>query len=225
MRSRTTHSISEQAASAEGKGPRENRKVCPRLGQGLLETVIAIGIITSGLLAILTLVASNARASEVNALRLGAVAAAREGVEAVRAIRDANWLAGRVWNDGIAGSGTDYSAIAVFDPAAATWTLGWGANARSDSAARIIRRTDGADVFLTQDASGGTGAGLTLYRRLLSVDPVCEAADGTRVTVTSGSSCGADRTQIGLRAQSEVTWVHRGQPQRAVVEEMLYDWR
>ena len=196
-----------------------------RDGQGLLETIIAIGIITSGLFAILTLVAANARVGEATALRFGAIQTAREGIEVVRAMRDSNWLAGSAWNTGLEGSGVDYSAIAVFDAATSTWSLVYGANALSENAARVIRRESNGETFFTQDASGGEGAGRTPYRRLIFVDPICESSDGARVTVTSGSSCGADRVQIGIRAEVQVAWAHRGQDQRVTVEETLYDWR
>src|SRR3989338_3833773 len=160
------------------------RKYRMRDGQGLLETIIAIGIITSGLFAILTLVAANARVGEATALRFGAIQTAREWIEVVRAMRDSNWLAGSAWNTGLEGSGVDYSAIAVFDAATSTWSLVYGANALSENAARVIRRESNGETFFTQDASGGEGAGRTPYRRLIFVDPICESSDGARVTVT-----------------------------------------
>lgn len=61
-------------------------------GQGLLETVIALGIIITGLVAILGLVIMGISFSGRTKERVIAVNLAREGIEILRAIRDSNQL-------------------------------------------------------------------------------------------------------------------------------------
>ena len=63
-------------------------------GQGLLETIVAIGVILTGLVSVMTLVISNLTGAREAALRYQAVNLAREGIELVRNKRDSNWLAG-----------------------------------------------------------------------------------------------------------------------------------
>lgn len=194
------------------------------VGQGLLETTIAMGVIVTALFASFTLVLAHRRAADEAVLRLGAVQAAREGVEVVRAIRDGNWLAGdRSWDAGIAGAGVDYTAVARFD-GASTWVLAYGPNTIEADGARIVRAVVGTDTFLTQDPAGAGGAP-TPYRRLIAVDPICAAADGSLEAVTSGKTCIAGQQKIGIRVRSTVRWSSRGGAHDVAAEETLFDWR
>lgn len=214
---------SVRATSCGGRGVREgNREVPPRAGQGLLETTIAIGVIVTGLFAVFTLVLANTRASDAGTIRLGAVQLAREGVEVVRAIRDANWLAGRPWNLGMVGDGDDYTAVAAFDPVTAQWALRFGPNGIESDGARVGRTGGDGPQFLTQDVGGGTAGGGTRFRRLITVDPICM----DRTMRTSGARCDPDRNAgIGIRVRSTVAWDASSGSRSVVVEEELYDWR
>lgn len=75
-------------------------------GQGLLEATLAIGMILIGLGAVLTLTIQNVSATASSSQRLVAAQLAREGIEAVRDLRDSNWLAAnnkkpaQLWDDG-----------------------------------------------------------------------------------------------------------------------------
>ena len=79
-----------------------NVKKNKKNGFTLLETVIAIGIVSIGILSILAL----SKQSELIVYdardKLTAAYLAKEGIEVVRNRRDQNWLMGGVaWNDGI----------------------------------------------------------------------------------------------------------------------------
>ena len=63
-------------------------------GQGLLETIVAIGVMMTGLISVMSLVVSNLNSEREAATRYQAVNLAREGIELVRNARDSNWLAG-----------------------------------------------------------------------------------------------------------------------------------
>ena len=77
-------------------------KVEKKNGFTLVETMVAIGIITIGLVSVLTLITSSLfYISNVND-RLIAANLTVEGLEVVRNIRDNNWLQGLSWNNGLA---------------------------------------------------------------------------------------------------------------------------
>ncbi len=75
-------------------------------GFTLLETVIAIAILTSSILMIYTAIVQTISYSYNNQSRLIASYLAQEGVEVVRSIRDTNWVEGAAsWKDDL-GVGT-----------------------------------------------------------------------------------------------------------------------
>ncbi|OGE79478.1 MAG: hypothetical protein A2751_01525 [Candidatus Doudnabacteria bacterium RIFCSPHIGHO2_01_FULL_46_14] len=109
-------------------------------GQTLIETVVALFILTTGLAAGLTLAVYALSSSSVSSNKVLASALAREGLEGVRRMRDSNWLAGnlndcngqicyanwlsQVYNITGSGSGTTYRLM--FNPSsfdAGKWTL------------------------------------------------------------------------------------------------------
>lgn len=71
-------------------------------GQGLLETIVAIGIMMTGLISVMSLVVSNLNSEREAATRYQAVNLAREGIELMRNTRDSNWLSGNEAWAGIA---------------------------------------------------------------------------------------------------------------------------
>lgn len=69
-------------------------------GQGLLEVVIALGILTTGLFGVFTLILGNFTSERAGMMRLQAMNLAREGIETARNKRDSNWLADKTaWQD------------------------------------------------------------------------------------------------------------------------------
>src|SRR6185436_5212342 len=85
-----------------------------RPGQGLLEAILALGIILVGLGAILTFTLKNIAAATDSGQRIVAANLAREGIDVIRGLRDSNWLAGnksdanRVWDDDLVPSANDH---------------------------------------------------------------------------------------------------------------------
>lgn len=75
-------------------------------GFTLIETIIALAVITTGFLGVLSLLATTQ--ASFSLIRDGLVAAAmtQEGIELTRNIRDNNWLARRSWTEGILQSGS-----------------------------------------------------------------------------------------------------------------------
>lgn len=68
-------------------------------GFSILEVVVALYIITMGLIGVLALVVQNIQAEYINTKTLVASQLAQEGLELVRNIRDTNWLINANWKD------------------------------------------------------------------------------------------------------------------------------
>ena len=95
-------------------------------GQGLLEAIIAIGIILTATVASLTLIVSSIEAGRGVRERLIAMNLAREGMEVVHMIRDSNWLADREWTTGWALPGGTTNEIPVFASSTPWWQIAQG---------------------------------------------------------------------------------------------------
>ena len=118
-------------------------------GVGLVEAVVAIGILITGIISVVSLSQSNIASSQGVVARLTAINLAREGVEAVRSMRDGNWLKGRTnvtgednaWDSGFNGAG-DVTAIAVLNADSLAWTLDFAPASMTDNGTRLRRNQD-----------------------------------------------------------------------------------
>ena len=197
-------------------------------GQGLLETIVALGIITSGVVGMLNLTITNQTAAGDSSERLVATNLGREGVEVVRNIRDTNWLSCEIvlgalscsnWDAGLV-SGSDTTAAPLFNASTNTWTIDFTPADITHNYARVWRYSSGVaenigTQFQTSDAAPA-GAAETPYRRLLTLSSIC--GDKTVAASCSG-------TKIGIRVQSTVEWTARGRANSLTVEERLFNWR
>lgn len=67
-------------------------------GQGLIEVLVSIALIITGILGALTLATYSIRAGTESRERVQAALLAQEGIEIVKNIRDTNWIAGNNWD-------------------------------------------------------------------------------------------------------------------------------
>jgi len=198
-------------------------------GQGLLETIIALGIIVGGVVGMMSLTISNQTSSEDAEERLIAVNLAREGVEVVRNIRDTNWLTCEIvetilncnnWDQGIV-SGVDVIAVPIFNVDSNSWTIDFTADSIDHNYARIWRKSAGIAEFIGAQFQSTEAepddSNLTSYRRILELYSIC--SDKSIAT-----SC-AVGDKIGIRVQSRVQWSARGKINEIVAEERLFNWR
>lgn len=81
---------------------RQKTKKNYQRGFTLVESMIAVGLIVTGVMGVLTLISRSLGFSGLAFNRLVAANLAQEGVEVVRNIRDTNWLNHRVWDFGLA---------------------------------------------------------------------------------------------------------------------------
>lgn len=203
-------------------------------GQSLIETIMALFVLTTGLtsglaLAIFTFGTSSEITNQITATGL-----AREGIEVIRSKRDSNWLSGTLadcssnplmgpnqkcyttWLNGIGGTtgaGTAYRAI--FNPTAlvSKWTIFPGAG----SGYRLYRQAD--DSFSHTITSSPT----QFFRKIVIVnqntpDPIAETQILVRSVVWwEGKRCPSNVTDYNPPAQDT--------PCKIVSEEYLTNWR
>jgi Tfp pilus assembly protein PilV len=63
-------------------------------GQSMLELVVALGVLVSGVIGMITLGIASLKAEQISSRKIVAYNLAREGLEVVRHVRDSNWLHG-----------------------------------------------------------------------------------------------------------------------------------
>lgn len=123
-----------------------------------MEVVVAVMIVTIGMVGVSALAIQNAKAQFINKNVLIASGLAQEGLELVRNIRDLNWLtAGNAWKQNIVGDGTytmDYRGLTSINPAV---------NSISEAGAGLYVNSGG---FYTHASDGNTA---TNFYRLISV--------------------------------------------------------
>jgi Tfp pilus assembly protein PilV len=67
----------------------------------LIETIVAISILTVGILAVSSLISYFISVSSISRQRLIAAYLAQEGIEIVKNIRDTNFISGTAWDSGL----------------------------------------------------------------------------------------------------------------------------
>lgn len=163
----------------------------------MIETIVALGVIVTGMVGAISLVAFSLRASGTSLSRLVALNLTWEGIEVVQNIRDSNYLSGDPFNTGLDGGG-DQTAIAVFDPLTG-WSFDFAPNTLSDDTT-ILYQQGG---LYTQSTLAITGTP-TPYRRLLILD---------------------NSTADQVRVLSTVQWTEGSTVRQVQAERIFYNWR
>ena len=169
-----------------------------QLGQGILETTIAIGVIVTALVGTVSLVSFTLRSSVSTLNRLIAQNLSWEGIEVAVNLRDSNFLAGDLFDTGF-GGGSDTTAIAVFDESVNIWFLEFAPTNFADDAS-ILYREGG---LYRQDIVPPTGV-RTNFRRILTI----ELVDPDILDITS-----------------TVQWSERGDSFVVESTRSLYNWK
>ncbi len=202
-------------------------------GISLLELIIAIGVISVGLFSVWALFLANFNAEQEAEMRSLGANLGREGIEAVKNIRDSNWLkidenvtvaSGNLipWDSGLSlihqgkienllSGGTDQEL--VFNQA--TWET-----------ARLYLK----DGFYTHDSSGSS----TPYSRLITLRAICcpdTEPDlkcdnfNNDFTRSIDQSCSSGLLKVGIDVTSEVRWIVAGKPRKVIYEDQLFNWK
>src|SRR3989344_3375008 len=193
-------------------------------GQTLLEVIVALGVVLSVLITIAGLVMINVFGQKASESRIIAGNLAREGIEAMRNIRDTVKLQKTSLQDYI--QDNDYIPTAHYylpsiDVTNNHWTL------NSPSCTTFCANNY---LYLLNNlyryATGGT---LTPFRRYLIIDPICqntaECATGDTGACELADGAGVCTATIGYRVTSEVQWTENNQvvPVFKLVD-FLYEW-
>ncbi len=211
-------------------------KIKSQNGQGLMELIVAIGIIVVGLFSVWALFFSNFAAEQEAETRMTASNLAREGIEAVKNLRDSNWLAvennapGVSWDSGfndlgdsgyytlgtIFSTSTSYNGLVTLSPIANS----------NDTSTKLYVNGDGFYDYVSSPTS-------TPFSRFIVIKNICCAStDGFKCSAPQpiskdiGSSCGSDQIKVGIDVVSEVRWLGADkQPRKATLEDQLFNWR
>lgn len=212
-----------------------NIKSCQK-GQGLIEVMAAIAIITTALSAIISLIVISLAANRESCCRIIAVNLAREAIEVARNKRDSNWLdieagtAGIKWDDGLYAPGKDYSAIIKFNQTENGNNYGdWDFQFQPDDI--NDNPSDRCKLYLKdgiykQSKSAITEGVSTKYRRLIRLNPICELPDGSESILTDNVKCDdIGGVKIGIQAIARVDWTESGREHSLSLEDRLYNWK
>jgi len=208
-------------------------------GQGLVEMVIALAVIVTGVIGALSLAVSALSSSKESETRIIAANLAREGIEVARNIRDSNWLAGcpsksqageaydwdnnmdkcYEWDTGLQ-KGT---AVAVFDPESGSWSLNFKANDISDSLARFYRK---GGVYIQGVENPAKDYVKTAFYRIIVLNEICLDGEGNETIKDGGGSCEEDdEDKIGIEVRSQVNWSEHNRSHNLEAIDRLYNWR
>ena len=180
-------------------------------GQTLLEVMLAIGIMTFGIISIISLSITSSVMARRTSKELIATQLAREGIEVVHNKRDSNWLAIEdgvalaKWYDNIYNV-SDSTAVPVFNPVVPGG--GWSIIFSPTVATKICLNPDKVYIQKINNNPCLTGYLETPYRRLLTFTQILDGADF-----------------VGLKVKSEVIWDDGGNSYSKILEENIYDWK
>ena len=193
-------------------------------GQSLIEAIIAIGIIVVGLFSIWALFMSNNFSEQESETRILASNLAREGIEAVKNIRDTDWLkrdeniqnasnAVWLWDQNTSSTELTYNYGIVQNLFVNDYVYIASTSGETDSANKLYLRSDG---FYDHNPTGSS----TPYSRVLIFTALCcTSSNGvtcdTPVTSFSTSSNPINcpgKLKIGIDVISKVTWTINKQP-------------
>jgi len=168
-------------------------------GTTIIEAVIAIFIITVGILGGLGLALQATAKAGYSKEETVAANLAREGIEIVRNMRDSNWLNSLSWDQGLSGGAAEKGGILNFSSANNQWTLTHladPAEALNNETSRLYLK----DGFYSTDATGVK----TLLKRVIKI-----------------TSISADEKKIEAVVRIEF----KNLTKDMVVEDRLYNWK
>ena len=164
-------------------------------GFTIIESLVALAILSLSLMPMLVVVTMSSRIATSVKNNLVAAMLAQEGIEVVRAIRDTNWLNGRVFYIGLnedAETGTTKDGLVQYDTADSLMPY--------DASAKLY--VDNNSGIYSYDNNSGSSP--TLFTRKISVTKISNAE---------------------LKIISEITWNEPPRSKIISVEDHLFDWK
>lgn len=185
----------------------KDRLMCARLNsaQSLIETIVAIGIVVTAIVAILSLGLTHLTLGGASSERVIAINLSREGIEVIHAIRDSNWLdPDQSWPYGLTPNDDyilNYNATSL---TAATF----------DGAETIENCTN---CYLCQDLT---------YDYYTHTDCVVEEVFRRMITISAGDDLGGNcSADCEKKIVSTVYWTEHENEHSVSIETRFTDWR
>lgn len=148
-------------------------------GQTLIETIVAIGILTTGIMGGVALAIASVGASDKTMHQIVATGLAREGAEVIRRIRDANWDNGSLVDcDSLFGTSSHQKCYSTWDNsisgstgAGANYSLSlsmhmhrWTVGGMSNPGERIYLNTNGSTFYANSGTDWRYGRQVNIFR-------------------------------------------------------------
>lgn len=188
-------------------------------GQGLIEMLIAIGIILTAVVGGLSLMVASFSAERESSNRIIAANLAREGVEIARNLRDSSWIKSQSFDSWLVNPSNDYSAVPIYDPVANSWQFNHLPDLMTDSDSEVYIDASG---FLNNSDIGEK----TIFRRLVNMNPICwDPLNMAESVAAEGTLCMAPTAKIGIMVSSNVSWTDKKGTHTLTAEDRLYNWR
>ncbi|MFH1668288.1 MAG: hypothetical protein ABH884_04700, partial [Candidatus Komeilibacteria bacterium] len=209
-------------------------------GQGLLELVVAIGVVSVGLFSVWGLFIYNFNGEQEANARILAINLAREGVEVVKNMRDSNWLHiednqgcsyGGVlhstcrFDSGLVDGGGNGDVGIIKELFSEDVYIDYVVTSLDDEATNLYVDGNG---FYTHDNVGNTP---TKYRRIIKMDNVCcdDDNEDLKCNDTSfnvqDSLCGAFELKVGIDVESSVRWTFQGKDRELSINHRIFNWK
>lgn len=190
-------------------------------GQGLLEAIIAVAIISVGISGVISLAGNNLIASNISSQELIAINLAREGVEVITNLRDSNYLdIDATWNDGLETVSSNDDGIIQYNSVARSWSVNFLTSNTTFANAETALYWDPNLSMYVQGQSVGGSWETTPYARRIEINRIC---DDDVTDFTEGAGCSGQ--VVGYRVLSEVQWTERGNSRSVSVEKRIFNWR
>lgn len=211
-------------------------------GFTLLEMLIALSVISVGVMAAFTLSIANLNTAKANGQRILAANLAREGVEFIRNVRDSNWLkiqanfdcdgavAGTqlcTWDQNLDQTTSTISHDNSVDNNPLDAPIA-GVNSVEDcfnNATCILSEKTEAGFYHIYKQAGGEGA--INMARLVILKAICrDSNDFGDLAISNDLVCSEPyEDKIGLQVTSQVYWEDFSKEHTIEVVEELYNWR
>ncbi len=187
------------------------KKIIKSHGQTLIETIVATGIVTLALVAILSLALSTLSMGGQSTEWVQAISLGREAIEKAYAIRASNWFnEAQKWPFGL----TDGAKIVNYNDS--SFTTASGSDISTCNNCKLCLDSTNK-IYLHADDNGDCAPGLTLteFRRLITVATGDDLGD---VCPDTGDGC-------EKKVSTTIQWIERGRTHHIVLEIRLTDWR
>jgi len=192
----------------------------------ILEALIAISVIVTGIFSVLTLTVSSLSVTSSALDYLVAANLAREGIELVRNQRDTNWYKEKDF-DYMLTNATYYTAVVDYNDVADDGIGGKDImftfiDDDIDDLACQLHRSNGV---YTRDIGSPTS-----YYRLIYLNHICQDISASPVVPTNesvksnGEDCDGE-TKIGIDIVSKVKWLDNKIERTVELNSRVYDWR